>query len=136
MKVVQFAFQEVLPLSPHIPHQYTPNFIAYTGTHDNNTTRGWYRQSLTADERKAVAEYVGKPVSEKTVHLALGQLVYASVAKTVILPVQDVLGLDETARINTPAATANNWLWRLLPGQLTEEAENRLRSWATIYNRW
>ncbi|WP_138993427.1 malto-oligosyltrehalose synthase [Larkinella sp. C7] len=136
MKVVQFAFQEALPLSPHIPHQYTPNFIAYTGTHDNNTTRGWYRQSLSPTEQKTVAEYVGKPVSEKTVHLALGQLVYASVARTVILPVQDVLGLDETARINTPAATANNWLWRLLPGQLTDEAENRLRSWATLYNRW
>ncbi|RRB18145.1 malto-oligosyltrehalose synthase [Larkinella knui] len=136
MKVIQFAFSDELPVSPHIPHNYTPNFIAYTGTHDNNTTRGWYRESLTNELRKKVAQYVGKPVSEKNVHLALGQLVYASVAKTVILPVQDVLGLDETARINTPAGTENNWLWRLLPDQLGEEAESLLREWATLYNRW
>jgi malto-oligosyltrehalose synthase/4-alpha-glucanotransferase len=136
MKVIQFAFHQDSAHSPHMPHNYTTNFIAYTGTHDNNTTRGWYRQSLNPDLRKKVSQYVGKPVSDKNVHLALGQWVYASVAKTVILPVQDVLGLDETARINTPASTENNWLWRLLPGQLTVEAEIRLREWSTRYNRW
>ncbi|MFD1140155.1 malto-oligosyltrehalose synthase [Larkinella insperata] len=136
MKVIQFAFHKELPQSPHIPHNYTTNFIAYTGTHDNNTTRGWYRQDLGKDIQKKVNQYVGRPVNESNVHLALAQLVYASVAKTVILPVQDVLGLDETARINTPAGTENNWLWRLLPGQLTEAEETRLREWTTLYNRW
>ncbi|RRB04936.1 malto-oligosyltrehalose synthase [Larkinella rosea] len=136
MKVIQFAFHSDPAHSPHIPHNYTTNFIAYTGTHDNNTTRGWYRQSLRPELRKKVAQYVGKPVSDKNVHLVLAQLVYASVAKTVILPVQDVLGLDETARINTPAAVVNNWLWRLKPGQLTPEAEIRLQEWTTLYNRW
>ncbi|MFC5409066.1 4-alpha-glucanotransferase [Larkinella bovis] len=136
MKVIQFAFHNDLPQSPHSPHNYTPNFIAYTGTHDNNTTRGWFRQDLSPADRKKVRHYAGKPVSERNVHLVLSQLVYASVARTVILPVQDVLGLDETARINTPAAAQNNWLWRLLPEQLTEDAAHQLREWVTLYNRW
>ncbi|GAB3339038.1 hypothetical protein GCM10027299_51650 [Larkinella ripae] len=136
MKVVQFAFHQDLPISPHSPHNYTPEFIAYTGTHDNNTTRGWYRQNMTQADRRKLRQYVGKPVSETNVHQVLSQLVYASVAKTVILPMQDVLGLDETARINTPAATENNWLWRLVPNQVTPEAEMQLREWTTLYNRW
>ncbi|GAB3256373.1 hypothetical protein GCM10027347_18150 [Larkinella harenae] len=136
MKVIQFAFNEKLAVSPHSPHNYTPNFIAYTGTHDNNTTRGWYRQNLSESDRKKLRQYAQKPVSEQNVHQVLGQLIYASVAQTVILPVQDVLGLDETARVNTPAATEKNWLWRLLSDQLTETAERQLREWATLYNRW
>lgn len=136
MKVIQFAFHQDLPRSPHSPHNYSSNFIAYTGTHDNNTTRGWYRQNLSENVRKTIRQYAQKPVTEQNVHQVLGQIVYASVADTVILPVQDVLGLDETARINTPAATENNWLWRLLPDQLTENEEKQLREWATLYNRW
>lgn len=135
MKVLQFAFGDEMPRSIYIPHNYTPLYLAYTGTHDNNTTRGWYRQDAGKADRKRLALYIGKAVSEKDVHLEMGRLAYASVAQTAILPIQDVLGLDETARMNTPASTESNWLWRLQPGQLTPAAEEQLREWTKLYNR-
>ncbi|WP_128546346.1 malto-oligosyltrehalose synthase [Larkinella soli] len=134
MKVIQFAFGDV-PGSPHFPHNYAENFIAYTGTHDNNTVRGWFARDADPAARRQAERYAGVPLTEENVHEVFGRLVYASVAKTVILPVQDVLGLDETARINTPAEAAGNWLWRLRPGRLTEAEETRLREWAVLYNR-
>ncbi|CAA9485737.1 MAG: 4-alpha-glucanotransferase (amylomaltase) [uncultured Segetibacter sp.] len=65
----------------------------------------------------------------------MGRLIYASVANIAILPMQDVLGIDEVGRINTPASSGNNWQWRLLPKQVTADAENRLKEWTKMYNR-
>lgn len=135
MKVVQFGFGDSMPHTVNVPHNHTVNAIAYTGTHDNNTSRGWYRQDPDHADSNRLAQYIGRAVSENDVHLVLGRLVYGSVAKTAILPVQDVLGLDETARMNTPAAPGNHWGWRLLPGQLTPAIEAQLRKWADMYNR-
>ncbi|GAB3036245.1 malto-oligosyltrehalose synthase [Spirosoma pulveris] len=135
MKVIQFAFGEDMPETVDIPHHHTPNAIAYTGTHDNNTSVGWYRQDSSHEHRSQLERYVGHPVSQLDVHLVLGRLVYASVANTAILPLPDVLGLDESARLNTPASDAGNWTWRLLPGQLDPAIEQRLREWTTVYNR-
>lgn len=135
MKVLQFAFGDNMPASAYIPHNHTADYIAYTGTHDNNTTRGWYKQDADQSIRKQIEQYTGIHVREKNIHLVLSRLAYSSVARTVILPVQDVLGLDESARINMPASTANNWLWRLLPGQLHPAHEKRLKEWVKLYNR-
>jgi len=134
MKILQFAFGDNMPESPYIPHNYSENFIAYTGTHDNNTIRGWYRQEGSRHKQQ-LEQYIGTSLSEETIHIAMGRLAYASVAKIAILPMQDVLGLDETARMNTPASGDNNWGWRMLSGQLTWESENLLKSWTTLYNR-
>jgi 4-alpha-glucanotransferase len=135
MKILQFAFGGDVASSDYIPHNYTPNFVAYTGTHDNNTTRGWFRQEVSAEMQHRIQHYLARPVSEKDIAYFFCRLAHASVAKTVILPMQDVLGLDEAARMNTPASGKNNWGWRLLPGQLTREAEQQLSEWTSLYNR-
>jgi 4-alpha-glucanotransferase len=135
MKVLQFAFGPDYTQSDYIPHNYTPNFIVYTGTHDNNTTRGWLRQEADESVRARLRHYLGKDVSEENVVEHLAQLAYGSVARMAILPLQDVLGLGEEARMNTPASGSGNWEWRLRPGQLTPEAGDRLRHWTWLYNR-
>jgi 4-alpha-glucanotransferase len=135
MKILQFAFGETMPASGYIPHNYTSNFIAYTGTHDNNTTVGWFSKDLSSKARRQISSYVGHPVNEKNVHLVLSRLAYASVAQTAILPLQDVLGLDENARMNTPASVSDNWEWRFKRGALTKSIELRLKEWVSLYNR-
>lgn len=134
MKVLHFAFSENMPESEYIPHNYIANFIAYTGTHDNNTTKGWFRKDLEKEDRERLQRYLGAKVNERNVHVLLSRMAYASVAKTVILPMQDVLGLKENARMNVPAVSANNWLWRMQPDTLKVE-EKMLREWTSIYNR-
>ncbi|HKZ38814.1 MAG TPA: 4-alpha-glucanotransferase, partial [Chryseolinea sp.] len=135
MKVLQFAFGDSMPQSDYIPHNYRDDFFVYTGTHDNNTTRGWFRQNASKKEKEHVSKYVGRTVSEKNIHLELSRLAYSSVAKTVILPIQDVLGLNEKGRINTPATTENNWSWRLHENDLTLQAADQLSEWSTLFNR-
>lgn len=136
MAVLQFAFGEDMPESINNVHNHKPNVIAYTGTHDNNTALGWYRQDEQKKQSRQLERYVGLPVTEENVHLILIRLAYASVAQTAILPIQDVLGLDEKARLNTPASSANNWTWRLLPDQITPTLEEQLRLWTEVYNRY
>lgn len=134
MKILQFAFGHEMPQSPYIPHNYSENFIAYTGTHDNNTVRGWYRQEGHKYNHQ-LQQYIGKPVSENDIYWEMARLVFASVACLAILPMQDVLDLDESARMNTPASAADNWKWRLLPEQVTYEVEHRLKELTGLYNR-
>lgn len=135
MKVLQFAFGDSMPASDYIPHNFKPNFIVYTGTHDNNTTLGWFRKNITAKDRDQIATYIGKPVNEKNISHELARLGYASIAHTSILPLQDLLKLNEYARMNTPASTTNNWQWRFSSKDLNREAEILLRKWAKLYNR-
>ncbi|MDB5249509.1 MAG: 4-alpha-glucanotransferase [Segetibacter sp.] len=134
MKILQFAFGDGMPKNPYIPHNYSENFVAYTGTHDNNTIRGWYRQEGCKYHHQ-IEKYIGKSLTEDDMHIEMCRLAYSSVAKIAILPIQDVLGLDETGRMNTPASGENNWGWRLLPGQVTAEAEQLLNEWTSLYNR-
>ena len=134
MKVLQFAFGEGMPQNPYIPHNYSENFVAYTGTHDNNTIRGWYRQDGSKHHHQ-IEQYVGRRLNEDDIHTVMGRLAYSSVADIAILPLQDVLGLDECGRMNTPASGENNWQWRLLPHQITSDAERELKEWTVLYNR-
>ena len=105
------------------------------GTHDNNTNRGWFRKQTSRDERKFISDYVGKTVHEGNVSIELSRLAYASVARTAILPIQDILGLDESARMNIPATKKNNWLWRLQSKNLKKSLEERLSNRMCLYNR-
>lgn len=134
MKVLQFAFGNDMPASLHIPHNHSRNFVVYTGTHDNNTTRGWYKDADT-HTRQALELYAGKPVSEEEAHWILARLAYGSVARIAILPVQDILNLGESARMNIPSSADSNWAWRLLPDQLTKGVEEKLRQLVYMYNR-
>lgn len=135
MKVLQFAFGETMPESDHIPHNYLPNFFAYTGTHDNNTTLGWYKNDLKNEEREQISAYAGHRVTEENINETLIRLLYASSAETVILPVQDIINLDEESRMNKPASANGNWLWRMLPKTLSETEESRLWELVALYGR-
>lgn len=135
MKVLQFAFGNTMPVSDYIPHNYTQNFVVYTGTHDNNTTLGWFKKNITVSERRQIGQYLGKKVDNTNISLELSRLAYASIAKTVILPLQDILSLDERARMNVPASTKGNWSWRFNTGSLTDEIAARLGNWTLLYNR-
>lgn len=135
MKVLQFAFGDTMPESDHIPHNYSQQFVAYTGTHDNNTTRGWYQSEVKAKIRKQIEDYAGCAVTEENVSMVMTKIAYASVADIVIIPLQDILGLDKTARMNIPASTQGNWAWQLTSQRSLKEQENTLKLWTTIYNR-
>jgi 4-alpha-glucanotransferase len=135
MRVLQFSFGDDQAQSVHSLHNYNLNSVVYTGTHDNNTSQGWYSQDATKQIRKNLKEYAGAKPKKKNIHLELGKLAYSSVAKIVILPMQDVIGLDEDARMNMPASIEKNWMWRLKPDQLKEKYSKRLRKWVEVFNR-
>lgn len=130
MKVLQFAFSGEAE-NPHLPHNYTCDFVAYTGTHDNNTTAGWL-QSMKKTEKQLAAEYLG---TSDLLPWNLIRQVEASVAQLAILPMQDILGLPGTARMNKPGTTKGNWLWRMKPEELTPKTGKRLHALAALYGR-
>ncbi|MDQ3278239.1 MAG: 4-alpha-glucanotransferase, partial [Bacteroidota bacterium] len=135
MKVLQFAFGEDMPQSDYIPHNYDKNFLVYTGTHDNNTTVGWFKKEASEDIKTRIRQYVGADVTEGSIHHFFARLAYSSVASIAILPIQDVLGLDEGARMNVPSQAQNNWSWRLTPRQINGATERLLLEWTRTYNR-
>ena len=109
MRVLQFAFGDT-PANPYLPHNYERRTVAYTGTHDNDTTVGWWRQ-LGPQERDAVRRYLG-PQADQAIHWAMIRALSQSVARTVIYPFQDVLGLDGGHRMNVPGHPQACWEWR------------------------
>ncbi|HXH94342.1 MAG TPA: 4-alpha-glucanotransferase, partial [Thermoanaerobaculia bacterium] len=121
------------PDSPHLPHHYEPQTVVYTGTHDNDTARGWYDQA-TDEERTTAALYLGVHTSEE-LPWTLIRTAYTSVADTAIVPAQDILGLGNEARMNLPGEEKDNWSWRLEEGALTEELADRLRKLAEVSGR-
>jgi len=136
MKVLQFAFGEDMPVSIHIPHQYnTENCVAYTGTHDNNTTRGWYKSESSKLNRKNLLHYLGTEIDKNNVSFQLTRLAYSSTARLTIIPIQDILGLGKSARMNTPSSTEGNWVWRMKSGALSHNHEEQLRLLCRIFGR-
>ncbi len=132
MKVLQFAFGGG-PDNPYLPHNYDdPNCVVYTGTHDNDTTRGWFA-TAPEPERAFARRYLGS--SGEAVAWELLRLALASVADTAIIPLQDVLNLGSEARMNTPGAALGNWQWRVAPELLRPETAARLGELAWLYGR-
>jgi 4-alpha-glucanotransferase len=127
MKILLFAFGSDMPHNPYIPHNLPRNCVAYTGTHDNNTVRGWFEHEASQTDRQRLFRYLGREVSADEVPWELIRLLMMSAADTVILPLQDVLGLGLDARMNTPGSTECNWAWRFRPDQLTPDVASRLR---------
>ena len=105
MKILLFAFGPDMPHNPYIPRNFPKNCVAYTGTHDNNTVKGWFDQDASQDDKQRLFRYLGREVSADEVPWELIRLLMMSAADTVILPLQDVLGLGPDARMNTPATT-------------------------------
>jgi 4-alpha-glucanotransferase len=135
MKVLLFAFDESLPRNAYAPHNHTKNALVYTGTHDNNTARAWFEKEAGQQVKERLSRYVGKEVTAENVHKELIRLAMMSVADTAILPMQDLLGLGEGARMNRPAREKGNWQWRLMPEQLTVPLAKELLAMTEIYGR-
>lgn len=132
MKILQFAFDS-REESDYLPHNYTANSIVYTGTHDNDTTIGWYEKLGRKD--KAFAKRYLNIRSNKDIHWVFIRAALASVSDTCIIPMQDYLGLGGEARINVPSTLGTNWKWRMLEGQFTEELAEQMKNMAKLYGR-
>ena len=131
MKVLQFAF-DGNPENDFLPHRYPEhgNCIVYTGTHDNETSLGWYH-NLTADQKQDVNEYLkyrGIPTERSDrIGWSLIQLAFSSSAKLAMIPLQDILSLDNKARMNTPSVAKGNWSWRYRQKELSRKLAQELR---------
>jgi 4-alpha-glucanotransferase len=135
MKVLLFAFTEDLQTNPYVPHNHVNNCVVYTGTHDNNTIKGWFKRELDHEGKKRLFEYLGREITDKTVHWEIIRLAMMSVANMVIIPMQDILGLGEKERMNLPSSTTGNWEWRLTPEQTTPSLVRRLSEMTRIFGR-
>ncbi|GAB4359961.1 MAG: 4-alpha-glucanotransferase [Methylohalobius crimeensis] len=131
MLVLQFAFEGGAG-NPYLPHNHTTDNVVYTGTHDNDTSLGWF-ESLDSGGRTYLYDYLGQPGA--SMPEALVRCAFASVAVLVVVPMQDVLGLGSDQRMNTPGTTANNWRWRFSWDQLQARHGDRLKHWVHLYGR-
>ncbi len=144
MKILQFAFGNDPLAEDYLPYKYPHHCIAYTGTHDNDTTVGWFTTDATestqtpeeiAAERAFVRRFVG--TDGKEVHWDLIRAASASVADTVIFPMQDLLGMDSSARMNVPGQGEGNWGWRFTWKQVERSnARARMADITAVYNRF
>jgi 4-alpha-glucanotransferase len=143
MTILQFAFGKDSQAATFRPHNYPREVVAYTGTHDCDTTVGWWssegkgESTRSADEVRSEHEnalkYLNSDGSE--INWAFIRALEASVADTVLIPMQDVLGLGSEARMNQPATLGGNWSWRVRAGMLTHGITQRLAEFACLYER-
>jgi 4-alpha-glucanotransferase len=131
MRILQFAFGGA-PEKRFLPHRHERNTVVYTGTHDNDTTRGWF-ESLTEDELRFFRGYA--PSTDGDAAWDLIRMAWASVADYAIAPLQDVLSLGTQARMNFPGQPSGNWRWRFRADMLTEHLLDRLAQFTEIYER-
>jgi 4-alpha-glucanotransferase len=135
MKVLQFAFDSEEGESNFLPHNYcSRNSVVYTGTHDNSTIFGWFKKRSPKD-RANVIDYLGYDCQAENIHWSLIRLAMSSIANLAIFPLQDLLGLDDEARMNVPGTEAGNWRWRYRSEALTPKLGSRLKHLTNIYGR-
>ncbi len=134
MKVLQFAFDSGWD-NAYLPHNHVENSIVYTGTHDNDTVMHWWHHTLTKKQRKETAEYL-RLTNREGIHWGMVRAAWGSVAKLAVAPIQDILGLDGQARMNTPSTLGNNWRFRITAEQLTPAVEKRLLQMTRMYGRY
>jgi 4-alpha-glucanotransferase len=132
MKILQFAFGSD-PGNPFLPFNYVRNCVVYTGTHDNDTTIGWFEQ-LQQYEKDSVLRYLGCLVPEG-INWSFIRVALSSIADLTIIPAQDLLGLGNSARMNFPGTEQGNWVWRYRPDAFNWEIGEGLRSLTTAYGR-
>jgi 4-alpha-glucanotransferase len=132
MRILQFGFGD-RGAHNYLPHRYVPNTVVYTGTHDNDTTRGWWEHGATAREKAAVKTYFDP--GQDGVVWALIRAAASSVAEICLFPLQDILEVGSEGRMNTPSQPANNWAWRYAEGSLKAELADRLASLMEMTDR-
>jgi len=131
MKILQYAFDS--EDNENMPHNFTPSCVVYTGTHDNETTQGWY-ENLNAEAKNRLHTYLQS--DGKDIHWKLIRLAWASVADFAIAPMQDLLGLDNNARMNVPGTVGNyNWQWQLQKNQINENTWRILKFLTELFGR-
>ncbi|MFZ4816308.1 MAG: 4-alpha-glucanotransferase, partial [Phototrophicaceae bacterium] len=140
MQVLQFAFDGECGANPFLPHHYPRHTVAYTGTHDNNTTVGWWNSAEAHDGIKwCVANYLGKPhpdALKDSIHWEMIRLAWGSVARVAIAPMQDLLGLGAEARMNTPGMVGGWWTWRITEAQFNDgSVKDQLGKLTRLYSR-
>lgn len=134
MKVLQFAFDS-RETSNYLPYFYPHNCVVYTGTHDNDTVRGWYKV-LAPEDRKLAVDYLNNAdTSEKEISWDFIRLALSSVADLAVIPIQDYLELGGEARINLPSTLGGNWTWRMKEGEFTPAIIKRCRQMNRLYGR-
>ncbi len=133
MKILQFAFGE--EAAKHLPHLFDRNCVVYSGTHDNNTVRGWFEREASPDELRTFQQYVGRGINAQQAPREMIRLGMMSVADTAIFPLQDILGLDSAHRMNTPATLNGNWEWRMQETDLEAGRYDWFREMTKFYNR-
>ncbi|MDC9729824.1 MAG: 4-alpha-glucanotransferase [Methyloprofundus sp.] len=131
MKILQFAFGDTAG-NPYLPHNFEKNTVAYTGTHDNDTTLGWF-DSLTEEEKQHIDHYLG--YSKASMPYLLIGTVFSSVANLAIVPMQDILELGSDYRMNTPGTTEGNWSWQFSWDQLTDKQVKKLSELIEMFAR-
>ncbi len=135
MRVMQFAFSPNMPQNLHIPHLYTPNSVAYTGTHDNNTLKGWHQHELDEAAHRRLEAYLGHAIKPELLHWEMIRLLYASTAETIVVPMQDIMGLGQSAMMNKPGTVKKNWKWRMENWPPTDALAETLQQLVKVYGR-
>jgi 4-alpha-glucanotransferase len=143
MSILQFAFGADPEASKFRPHNFPHELVAYTGTHDNDTTVGWWNSQAGTGSTRSAAEIERERAFVKAylntdghdIHWAFIRALMASPASTVMVPLQDVLGLGNEARMNLPASTKGNWRWRFRSGAITPDMIDRLKLFTVLYDR-
>lgn len=134
MKVLEFAFDS-REKSDYLPHNYDKNCVVYTGTHDNETITGWYDNLNLADKRLAMDYLDIDPERDTDIHWKFIRLALSSVSELAVIPIQDYLGLGNEARINKPSTVGDNWKWRLLENEITDELVGKIKKVTKTYGR-
>ena len=132
LRVMQFAF-DGKPDNPYLPHNFVPQTVVYSGTHDNTTTLDWWQQAA-AHEHDAARHYLG-PQADREIHWAMIQSLSQSVARTLVIPFQDVLGLDGHHRMNTPGVAEGCWSWRFDWSMVDDAPSIRLKAMMRAHGR-
>ncbi|HWQ29996.1 MAG TPA: 4-alpha-glucanotransferase [Negativicutes bacterium] len=134
MKVLEFAFDS-REKSDYLPHNYDKNCVVYTGTHDNETIAGWY-ENLDCTDKQLAMDYLDiDPNKDTDIHWKFIRLALSSVADLAVIPIQDYLGLGNEARINKPSTVGDNWKWRLLENEITDELVEKIKKVTKTYGR-
>lgn len=135
MRVLMFGFSGNPAENPNAAQNIPENCVVYTGTHDNNTVRGWFGTEASAAEKQRLMVVAGKRMTGREAPAELVRLAMLSPARWAIFPIQDLLALGAEARLNTPGRPRDNWVWRLTPRQFDCLPVERLHEWATAFGR-
>ncbi len=136
MKILLFAFNGDMDTHPYLPHNYIENSIVYTGTHDNNTTVGWFENEATDEEKKNLSDYTHKNFTSKDVHWGMIEIALNSKANIALIPLQDILGLGENCKMNKPSTMSeDNWSWRVTQKVFTANIVKKLKEYTVNANR-